>query len=121
MPQNEIFRGVVVSGRGLAGSTLTRSAIKSEMAEMTGLRMVPGKLNVVLGEDCTEKLQRREVLIAGRFRGLVFQGDEPEYPPNHVELVSDHKLRVELNLEDGETIEFSTIRSKHSRSGVRTD
>ena len=28
----------------------------SEMAEMTGLRMVPGKLNVVLGEDCTEKL-----------------------------------------------------------------
>jgi len=56
MPQNEIFRGVVVSGRGLAGSTLTRSAIMSEMAEMTGLRMVPGKLNVVLGEDCTEKL-----------------------------------------------------------------
>jgi len=54
------------------------------------------------------------VLIAGRFRGLVFQGDEPEYPPNHVELVSDHKLRVELNLEDGEGIEFSTIRSKHS-------
>ena len=45
-----------MSGRGLAGSTLTRSAIKSEMAEMTGLRMVPGKLNVVLGEDCTEKL-----------------------------------------------------------------
>ena len=28
----------------------------SEIAEMTGLRMVPGKLNVVLGEDCTEKL-----------------------------------------------------------------
>ena len=45
-----------MSGRGLAGSALTRSAIISEMAEMTGLRMVPGKLNVVLGEDCTEKL-----------------------------------------------------------------
>ena len=45
-------------------------------------------------------------MIAGRFRGLVFQGDEPEYPPNHVELVGDHKLRVELDLEDGETIEF---------------
>jgi hypothetical protein len=29
-----------------------------------------------------------EVLIAKRYRGVVFQGDEPEYPPAQVEMLS---------------------------------
>jgi CTP-dependent riboflavin kinase len=50
-----------------------------------------------------------EVLIAGRYRGIVFQGDEPEYPPEQVEIMSDHHLRDTLGLHDGDTLEFAVI------------
>jgi CTP-dependent riboflavin kinase len=50
-----------------------------------------------------------EVLIAGRYRGVVFQGDEPEYPPAQVEIMSDHHLRAALGLQDGDVLTFSLI------------
>jgi hypothetical protein len=37
-----------------------------------------------------------EVLIAGQYRGILFQGDEPEYPPTQVEILSGHHLRATL-------------------------
>jgi CTP-dependent riboflavin kinase len=52
-----------------------------------------------------------EVLIAGRYRGMVFQGDEPEYPPEQVEIMSDHHLRDTLGLHDGDTLEFAVIKA----------
>jgi hypothetical protein len=30
-----------------------------------------------------------EVLIAAQYRGIMFQGDEPEYPPTQVEILSE--------------------------------
>lgn len=54
-----------------------------------------------------EGLRFAEVIIAGRLRGFVFQGDEPDYPPNQVELISAHNLRQSLNLRGGDSIEFS--------------
>jgi CTP-dependent riboflavin kinase len=49
------------------------------------------------------------VLIAGQYRGIMFQGDEPEYPPNLVEIMSGHHLRDTLGLQDGDTLEFTVI------------
>jgi CTP-dependent riboflavin kinase len=42
---------------------------------------------------------------------MVFQGDEPEYPPEQVEIMSDHHLRVTLGLDDGVVLEFSLVAS----------
>ena len=39
----------------------------------------------------------------------MFQGDEPEYPPNLVEIMSNHHLRDTLGLQDGDTLEFTVI------------
>jgi CTP-dependent riboflavin kinase len=50
-----------------------------------------------------------EVLIAERYRGIVFQGDEPEYPPAQVEILSDHHLRDTLGLRDGDMLEFTLL------------
>ena len=36
------------------------------------------------------------VRIAGRYRGIMFQGDEPEYLPAQVEMLSDHHFRTTL-------------------------
>ena len=133
MTRQRVFRGVVASGRGLAEPVMSTPAIQKALANLTGLSMVPGTLNVVLRDAFKEKLpvyvpvkelgglpgvpnrkglRLGAVIIAGRFNGIVFQGDEPEYPPNHVELISDHKLRAELNLADGDAIEFTMVRDR---------
>jgi CTP-dependent riboflavin kinase len=49
------------------------------------------------------------VLIAGRYRGIVFQGDEPEYPPTQVDIMSDHHLRATRELHDGDTLAFALV------------
>jgi CTP-dependent riboflavin kinase len=49
------------------------------------------------------------VRIEGRFEGFVFQGDEPDFSSFNVKLISDHKLRQELNLSDGDSIRFELI------------
>jgi CTP-dependent riboflavin kinase len=49
------------------------------------------------------------VLIAERYRGIVFQGDEPEYPLEQVEILSDHHLRATLGLHDGNMLEFTLL------------
>jgi CTP-dependent riboflavin kinase len=49
------------------------------------------------------------VLIADRYRGTAFQGDEPGYPSEQVELVSDIRLRAGLGLADGDPISFAVV------------
>jgi CTP-dependent riboflavin kinase len=49
------------------------------------------------------------VLIAGRYRGVVFQADEPEYPPAQVEIMSDYHLRSTLGLHNGDTLAFTLL------------
>ena len=50
-----------------------------------------------------------EVRIAGQYRGIMFQGDEPEYPPAQVEILSDHHLRTTLGLCDGDLLAFTLL------------
>jgi CTP-dependent riboflavin kinase len=50
-----------------------------------------------------------EVIIAGRYRGIVFQGVEPEYLPEQVEILSDHHLRATLGLRDGDMLAFTLL------------
>jgi CTP-dependent riboflavin kinase len=49
------------------------------------------------------------VRIAGRYRALAFQADEPNgrgYPPEQIELLSDTHLRSALGLADGDRVEI---------------
>ena len=48
------------------------------------------------------------VRIEDRYRGIAFQADEPGYPADQVELISEVKLREALGLGDGDPISFST-------------
>jgi CTP-dependent riboflavin kinase len=124
------FRGIVVPGRGFGAKRLSQPALLQAAQRFTDLNMVPGTLNVRLPQpfDSTlngylteddlggavwrdhapdrKGIRYGEVLIAGRYRGLVFQGDEPEYPPEQVEILSDQHLRTTLGLRDGDVLEF---------------
>ncbi len=95
--------------------------------------IVPGTLNVRLTKRFNGTLDRyvsveelgfqpgtmpgvpsrfAEVLIAGRFPGFVFQGDEPDYPSNQVELICTHNLREALGIGDGNSVEFVLAQSR---------
>ena len=127
------FRGVVVPGRGFGAQRMANPAVLQAAQRLTALPLVPGTLNVRLPQpfDGTlagylteddlggavwrdhaphrQGIRFGEVLIAGQYRGIMFQGDEPEYPPEQVEILSDHHLRATLGLRDGDMLEFTLL------------
>ena len=127
------YRGVAVLGRGFGAQRMTNPAVLQAAQRLTALTLVPGTLNVRLPQPFdgllpwyfTEEelgghvwrdhaphrqgIRFGEVLIAGQYRGIVFQGDEPEYPPAQVEILSDHHLRATLGLRDGDMLAFTLL------------
>ena len=127
------YRGIVVPGRGFGAQRMTNPTVLQAAQRLSGLTLVPGTLNVRLSQPfdghlpwyLTESdldghvwrdhapnrtgIRCGEVLIAERYRGIVFQGDEPEYPPAQVEILSDHHLRDTLGLRDGDMLEFTLL------------
>ncbi len=56
------------------------------------------------------------IMIAGLYRGLAFQADEPGYPPDQVELLSEVHVREALGLSNGDPI---TVLVRDSDGGER--
>ena len=130
---DKTYRGIVVPGRGFGAQRMANPAVLQAAQRLTALTLVPGTLNLRLpqpfdgllplylteadlgGNVWRDHAPHRtgicwgEVLIAGRYRGMVFQGDEPEYPPAQVDLMSDHHLRDTLGLHDGDVLAFSLV------------
>jgi CTP-dependent riboflavin kinase len=112
---------------------MANPAVLQAAQRLTALTLVPGTLNIRLPQpfDGTltgylteddlgghvwrdhaphrQGMRFGEVLITGRYRGIVFQGDEPEYPPTQVEILSDHHLRAALGLRDGDMLAFTLV------------
>ena len=127
------FRGIVVPGRGFGAQRMANPTVLQAAQRLMGLILVPGTLNIrlpqpfdgllpwyftedELGVDVWRDhapnrtgIRCGEVRIAGRYRGIVFQGDEPEYPPAQVEILSDHHLRATLELRDGDMLAFTLL------------
>lgn len=127
------YRGIVVSGRGFGAQRMTNPAVLHAAQRVTGLTLVPGTLNVRLPQpfDGTltgylteddlggnvwrdhapnrQGIRWGEVLIAGQYRGIMFQGDEPEYPSAQVEILSEQHLRTTLGLRDGDMLTFTLL------------
>jgi CTP-dependent riboflavin kinase len=124
----EVMTGTVEPGRGL-GAPLMAGLGAERVEAVFGVPAVPGTLNIILerplGRDeawryvpasaIARDWEARSgqagyfivpVLIAGRYRGIAFQADEPDYPADQVELVSEVRLRAALGLADGDSISF---------------
>ena len=107
----------------------------ARLRELAGFPLVPGTLNLrlpgplergsswryvpapELAPDWEDRTAQAgcflaPVLIAGSYRGLVFQADEPGepgYPPDQVELLSEVHLRSALDLQDGDRLALSLV------------
>jgi CTP-dependent riboflavin kinase len=110
--------------------------VVDRLAALAGFPLVPGTLNVRLpgplergpgwrhihasdvGPDWEARTGQAgyfilPVLIGGRYRGLAFQAeerDEPGYPPDQIELLSEVHLRGAFGLVDGDPIEVRELR-----------
>ncbi|MEE9592418.1 MAG: DUF120 domain-containing protein [Thermoplasmata archaeon] len=127
------YSGVVVHGRGLGADAMADPDLQARLRRLFGFDPVPGTLNVMLPDPLQEPLAsyvgwtdlgfseddpqvpgRRglrygSVLIEGQYQGIAFQGDEPEYPPTQVELISDRHLREMLGLNNLDWISFRIL------------
>src|SRR2546429_3790317 len=103
-------RGIVIPGRGLGAPRMSDPDLTARLAELVGFPVLPGTLNVRLPEpfdrslaslhvaasDITPEWEAETgqagyffvpVLVAGRYRCMAFQADEPGYPEDQVELI----------------------------------
>ena len=122
--------GIVQPGRGLGSTLMADARNLARLEEIAGFPLVPGTLNLrlagplertpgwryVRAAEITPDWQAQtgqagylmaDVTIAGRYRGLAFQAEEPDgpgYPPAQLELLSEAHLRRALALSDGDAV-----------------
>jgi protein-S-isoprenylcysteine O-methyltransferase Ste14 len=125
------LHGVVVAGLGRGAALLDDGRVLDRIEELFGLRVVPGTLNVrldgpfdramatsyVAASDVDPSWEARTaqagyhmvpVLVAGRYRGIAFQADEPGYPEDLLEVMCEVHVRSALGLHDGDPISVTT-------------
>ena len=136
MSGGDDLSGVVQPGRGLGSELLQNPVVAERFEAIAGFVVVPGTLNVrdpgPLGRDARWRFVPAEViagdwrvrtgqtgyhlvdvLVAGRYRAVAFQADEPDgigYPPDQIELLSETHLRSARGLADGDRIEIAVAR-----------
>lgn len=134
------FTGVVEAGRGLGAPRMADPDVHARLQDLLGFPVEPGTLNLrlsmpwdralapwyVAAEEIAVSWRARtaqagyfcsRVLIAGRYRGIVAQADEPGYPVDLVELLSEVHLRETLDLEDGDALSFIVVANDEPRGG----
>ncbi|QTP59613.1 DUF120 domain-containing protein [Billgrantia antri] len=102
--------GVVSSGRGRANEHITHSV--EEIENLTGLRIFPGSLNIVLDDGVKLRVACAKIFDNGRrFIWPACIAGQPVWiyrwqgTPFHImEILSDKKLREVLNVQDGSKI-----------------
>jgi len=131
----KLFKGIVKTGIGKAVLEMSKSSELDEWETLTGMRVIPGTLNLQLTKPFDLSLLRylsfskigwdfdpatqgfdfkgdigmyyNRIIIAGKYRGiLVFWTWVPELD-THAELISQVHLRTTLGLEDGDIVDFS--------------
>jgi len=135
LEKNQIYRGTVKAGRGGAVAEMSKAGGLEGFQLLTGLAIIPGTLNIKLAEPFDLSLLKylRFADIGWEFdpatQGINYSGEigayyrratvAERYPAcvliftwvtdirTDAELVSPHRLRTDLNLEDGDTVEFT--------------
>lgn len=134
------LHGVVVAGLGRGAELLADERVLDRIEELFGLRVVPGTLNVRLDAPFDRSLATpyvaasdidpgwetatgqsgyhlAPVLVAGRYRGIAFQADEPGYPEDLVEIMCEVHLRSALGLKDNDPISATVTLGGEASSG----
>jgi len=136
MKQNlEIFKGTVRSGRGGAVAAMSKPEELQEWETLTGLKVIPGTLNLLLSEPFNLSLLKylrfseigwefdpasqgidfagdigmyySRITIAGRYPGILAFWTWVLELKTNAELISPVHLRTTMGIEDGDVVNFS--------------
>jgi len=139
MDKKQVYKGIVRSGRRAAARFMSSdSGALEEVRQLTGLSIIPGTLNIKLTQPinlaqlnyfrCADygwEVNLAEVgieyegeqgfhyglvLVAGQYPASIIMPNWAGDPTIDAELVSPHHLRNTLNLQDGDTVEFTLVR-----------
>ncbi len=122
------FSGKVVSGDGEGKYYLSLKGYREQVKKKLGLDPFPGTLNVLLDSESVERKAllalRRAIVLEGFTEGERRYGEvlcyparimglegavivplKTHHPPEIIEVISQHNLRKELNLKDGDKVE----------------
>ena len=135
MNENKVYRGTVRTGIGGAVAEMSKPGGLEGFRQLTGLSIIPGTLNIKLSEPFDlSLLNYLKFADVGWYfdpatQGIDYQGEigayyrravvADKYPAcliiftwvknvyTNAELVSPHHLRTVLDLQDGDTVEFT--------------
>jgi CTP-dependent riboflavin kinase len=137
MEAEQVYRGIVKTGRGAGAGEMSSSDVLKRFELLLGIPVIPGTLNVDLerpfnlslldyvsfaeigfsidlakqGIDYHGELGMHygRIIVADTYpAGIVFFPWADD-PCTHAELVSAHHLRRVLNLQDGDMVEFRLV------------
>ncbi len=138
MEEKQVYRGIVKTGRGAGAGVMSAPGVLEGFRQLTGLAVIPGTLNIDLTEvfnlsllsykssagigmpqidlralgidfDGEQGLHFGRIVIADEYPGCIICFTWLDRPGINAELVSPHHLRNTLNLQDGDTIEFTLV------------
>jgi len=138
MDKKQVYKGIVKSGRGAGAGEMSAPGVLEGFRQLTGLAVIPGTLNIDLTEvfdlallnyasfvdlgmpqtdlatmgidfNGEQGLHYGQVVITARYPGCVLCFTWVDRPGINAELVSPHHLRNTLNLQDGDTVEFTLV------------
>lgn len=125
IPEAQTYTGKVVSGTGHMGERMAAGSVALEVYEaFTGLELVPGSLNIDLGQEVdmppySQTLTRHDHegeaiiyitpalvndLACFAVRNKLAEEGTGRHPKNIIEIISDHHLRDDFQLKDGDEI-----------------
>jgi len=138
MDKEQVYKGIVKSGRGAGAGEMSAPGVLEGLRELTGLAVIPGTLNIDLTEvfdlsllnyasfvdlgmpqidlatmgidfNGEQGLHYGQVVIATRYPGCVLCFTWVDRPGINAELVSPHHLRNTLNLQDEDLVDFTLV------------
>ena len=137
MDKKQVYQGTIKSGRGAAAEAIAAPGVLEVYRQLTGLSVIPGTVNITLTKplDQTRLNYVRSadygwqldlaklgieyegeqgfhhglILVAGQYPASIIMFNWADDPTIHAEIVSPHHLCSALNVQDGDTIEFTLV------------
>ena len=138
MEEKKVYRGIIKTGRGASAGVMSAPGVLEGFRQLTGLTVIPGTLNIDLGEvldlsllsynssaelgmpqidlralgidfDGEQGIHYGRIAIADEYPGCILCFTWVPSPGISVELVSPYHIRNTLNLQDGDTVEFTLV------------
>ncbi|HUV43845.1 MAG TPA: DUF120 domain-containing protein [Dehalococcoidales bacterium] len=138
MEEKQVYRGIIKTGRGAGAGEMSAPGVLEGFRQLTGLAVIPGTLNIDLTEvfdlsllsynssaelgmtqidlralgidfDGEQGMHYGRIAIANEYPGCIICFTWVDCPGINAELVSPHHLRNTLNLQDGDTVEFTLV------------